>query len=357
MVTIRRRPQATRSQLLRSRFLREPLFGSCRNRPGSRPAGKCQREGRGRCQPIQAPATGADGGKAYRDPFDPDFWTKQVEVTHADKAEPAAADERRPADQRPEATRTGEAQRLSSPQPRRSERAAAAGEDERRSWLKPETNSGARPTKPRLTENAGQQQRMRYTELAERAETGRGAAAGDRQADQRYCRQACGGFDRHCMPRAACCVSIWPTRADSSDVQYRLGRSAPRKWCWRWRRSATILKEPAVAQSSSAAIRTAASTRAPQNENWRLSMDRAQSSLLHACARRAGREAHLPGFRLCRPAAEVGRLIRSTRPTAASKSWFRRIKDSRMARRQHRYVGFCWLSPWRSLSPAVSQCG
>ncbi len=29
------------------------------------------------------PATGADGGQAYRDPFDPDFWTKQVEVSHA----------------------------------------------------------------------------------------------------------------------------------------------------------------------------------------------------------------------------------------------------------------------------------
>jgi chemotaxis protein MotB len=26
------------------------------------------------------PATGADGGEAYRDPFDPDFWTKQVQV-------------------------------------------------------------------------------------------------------------------------------------------------------------------------------------------------------------------------------------------------------------------------------------
>ncbi|WP_113133249.1 MotB family protein [Rhizobiales bacterium] len=29
------------------------------------------------------PATGADGGEAYRDPFDPDFWTKQVELTEA----------------------------------------------------------------------------------------------------------------------------------------------------------------------------------------------------------------------------------------------------------------------------------
>ncbi len=30
------------------------------------------------------PATGADGGEAYRDPFDPDFWTQQVQVTSAE---------------------------------------------------------------------------------------------------------------------------------------------------------------------------------------------------------------------------------------------------------------------------------
>ncbi|OHV83506.1 MotB family protein [Rhizobium sp. LCM 4573] len=29
------------------------------------------------------PATGAEGGEAYRDPFDPDFWTRQVQVTRA----------------------------------------------------------------------------------------------------------------------------------------------------------------------------------------------------------------------------------------------------------------------------------
>ena len=31
------------------------------------------------------PATGADGGQAYRDPFDPDFWTKQVRVSSVSK--------------------------------------------------------------------------------------------------------------------------------------------------------------------------------------------------------------------------------------------------------------------------------
>ncbi|WP_117190937.1 MotB family protein [Rhizobium terrae] len=35
------------------------------------------------------PATGADGGQAYRDPFDPDFWTKQMQVARASGPEQA----------------------------------------------------------------------------------------------------------------------------------------------------------------------------------------------------------------------------------------------------------------------------
>jgi chemotaxis protein MotB len=32
---------------------------------------------------TSGPATGAEGGEAYRDPFDPDFWTKQIELKKA----------------------------------------------------------------------------------------------------------------------------------------------------------------------------------------------------------------------------------------------------------------------------------
>ena len=43
---------------------------------------------------VSGPATGADGGEAYRDPFDPDFWTQQVQITQAtDAAQDAAAEE------------------------------------------------------------------------------------------------------------------------------------------------------------------------------------------------------------------------------------------------------------------------
>ncbi|MGI2032568.1 MotB family protein [Rhizobium panacihumi] len=40
---------------------------------------------------TSGPATGADGGEAYRDPFDPDFWTKQIQVIRAEGKETETA--------------------------------------------------------------------------------------------------------------------------------------------------------------------------------------------------------------------------------------------------------------------------
>lgn len=44
------------------------------------------------------PATGASGGEAYRDPFDPDYWTQQVEVTGEQQAKSEATPEATPDD-------------------------------------------------------------------------------------------------------------------------------------------------------------------------------------------------------------------------------------------------------------------
>ena len=55
------------------------------------------------------PATGADGGEAYRDPFDPDFWTQQVQVTSADQRKEV---------QEPNEVAPQEEAALSAPQPR-----------------------------------------------------------------------------------------------------------------------------------------------------------------------------------------------------------------------------------------------
>lgn len=40
-------------------------------------------------QQESGPGTGADGGQAYRDPFDPDFWTQQVQVSRTTAADPS----------------------------------------------------------------------------------------------------------------------------------------------------------------------------------------------------------------------------------------------------------------------------
>jgi chemotaxis protein MotB len=40
---------------------------------------------------TSGPATGADGGEAYRDPFDPDFWTKQIQVIRAEETQTETA--------------------------------------------------------------------------------------------------------------------------------------------------------------------------------------------------------------------------------------------------------------------------
>ena len=55
------------------------------------------------------PATGADGGEAYRDPFDPDFWTQQVQVTSADQRKEV---------QEPNEVAPREEAALSAPRPR-----------------------------------------------------------------------------------------------------------------------------------------------------------------------------------------------------------------------------------------------
>ncbi|TRL43014.1 MotB family protein [Rhizobium straminoryzae] len=49
------------------------------------------------------PATGAEGGEAFRDPFDPDFWTQQVETRRADGKQRADAAKAPPSPETPPA--------------------------------------------------------------------------------------------------------------------------------------------------------------------------------------------------------------------------------------------------------------
>ncbi|WP_349437272.1 flagellar motor protein MotB [Pararhizobium sp. A13] len=83
---------------------------------------------------TSGPATGAEGGEAYRDPFDPDFWTKQVELQDAEKGgdslEAKAGDG--PADASKDAAMAAQAQSGApmKDQADRPEKAASATPDE-----------------------------------------------------------------------------------------------------------------------------------------------------------------------------------------------------------------------------------
>ncbi len=70
------------------------------------------------------PSTGAQGGEAYRDPFDPDFWSKQVEATDAkqsdSKDQQTAMVDAKPADVKPEVEAKTEDQKPTQDQPAQS---------------------------------------------------------------------------------------------------------------------------------------------------------------------------------------------------------------------------------------------
>ncbi len=234
------------------------------------------------------PATGADGGKAYRDPFDPDFWTKQVEVTHADKAEPAAADEADP-QQKPDATELAKAEAL---KPATADQAsAAAGEAQDKSALLPEKSgeAAAEAQKP------GQQQPADAPKLADVQKQAE-------ELQQEIARQISGiaGKLAEGLTVTAAEGGLLVSLADQNDSSmFNIGSAVPRK-----EMVLAMEKIGEILKSRQGAVVIRGHTDGRQykgadNENWRLSMDRAQGSLLHARSRRGGREARLPGFGLC----------------------------------------------------------
>ncbi|MBO0124340.1 MULTISPECIES: MotB family protein [Agrobacterium] len=60
------------------------------------------------------PATGASGGEAYRDPFDPDFWTQQVKITRADQQQEPVEPQQAAESKQPDAAENAQAIALKS---------------------------------------------------------------------------------------------------------------------------------------------------------------------------------------------------------------------------------------------------
>ena len=204
------------------------------------------------------PATGADGGEAYRDPFDPDFWTKQIEVTRADKTQPD--------DPAKEAIELAKAEDAKAEQAHA--KAADAANPETADKTSDQTNDktadkdGIAPDTQTAEQKAVEQQ-QEAKDLQQQIAQQIGGIAG-KLAEGLTVTPAEGGL----------LVSI---SDQSDDSMFNVGSAVPRReMVLAMQKIGEVLK----AKNGVVAIRGHTDGRQykGENENWRLSMDRAQAA-------------------------------------------------------------------------------
>ncbi|OWV72057.1 flagellar motor protein MotB [Rhizobium sp. R634] len=225
------------------------------------------------------PATGADGGEAYRDPFDPDFWTKQVEVTTAGKSQPPGKSEEQASESEP--TEIAKAENVTPqdlkpvPVPEQKPSQDAKGEvqaqdgkgdgktpDEKKTDAQKDADHQKEADKSAA--ETEEQQKEEARQLQEQIAQQIGGVAG-KLAEGLTVTAAEGGL----------LVSI---SDQTDDSMFNIGSAVPRQeMVLAMSKIGEILKE----RGGAVAIRGHTDGRqykGTQNENWRLSMDRAQSA-------------------------------------------------------------------------------
>jgi chemotaxis protein MotB len=201
------------------------------------------------------PATGADGGEAYRDPFDPDFWTKQVEVTRADKTQPDD-----PAKEAIELAKATEQAKLEQAAPKPEETKLDQALD--KTSDKAADKDGVAPETKTEAEKAVEKQQQ-AKDLQQEIAKQIGGVAG-KLAEGLTVTPAEGGL----------LVSI---SDQGDDSMFNVGSAVPRK-----EMVLAMQKIGAVLKDKPGAVVIRGHTDGRQykgeNENWRLSMDRAQAA-------------------------------------------------------------------------------
>ncbi len=223
------------------------------------------------------PATGADGGEAYRDPFDPDFWTKQVEVTTAGKTLPPGKSEQQPAEN--EATEVAKAEDM-KPVPLATDQKPAKDAKETKGAA--ETKEAKADGKVPDEKKAEAQKDADHQKDADKS-----AAASEQQKKEADALQAqiaqqiggvAGKLAEGLTVTAAEGGLLVSISDQNDDSMFNIGSAVPRQeMVLAMERIGTILKE----RGGAVAIRGHTDGRqykGAQNENWRLSMDRAQSA-------------------------------------------------------------------------------
>ncbi|MBX4898413.1 MotB family protein [Rhizobium bangladeshense] len=221
------------------------------------------------------PATGADGGEAYRDPFDPDFWTKQVEVTTAGKSLPPGKSEEQATES--ETTEVVKAEDVkpvplaAEQKPATEAKGAAEAKDGKA------TDSKAPGGKTAEAEKDADHQK-------EADKVAVGAEQQKKEAEQLQAQiaQQIGGVAGKLAEGLTVTASegglLVSISDQNDDSMFNIGSAVPRQeMVLAMEKIGTILKE----RGGAVAIRGHTDGRqykGGRNENWRLSMDRAQSA-------------------------------------------------------------------------------
>ncbi|MGK6314094.1 MotB family protein [Neorhizobium sp. DT-125] len=211
------------------------------------------------------PATGADGGQAYRDPFDPDFWTRQVQVTRADGPDQAV----KAVPSEDPLAQMGQAPQAPGAEPQQSLAAAVPSPRPDRSLLdqasaQAEKTANPDGQKPEDGAKAEQQARKAADELREEIQQQISGVAG-KLAEGLIVTPAEGG--------------LLVTISDQiSDPMFNIGSAVPRReMVLAMEKIGQILKE----RGGSIVLRGHTDGRqfkGTENDNWRLSMARAHSA-------------------------------------------------------------------------------
>ena len=225
------------------------------------------------------PATGADGGEAYRDPFDPDFWTKQVEVTTAGKVQPPGKSDQQVVDSEPTELAPTELAKVEDTKPTplttdQKKTAKDAAKDGKTDSKSPDAQK-ADAKKADALKNADHQKEAdkNAAEMAQQQEA--------KQLQEQIAQQIGGIAGKLAegltvtSSEGGLLVSI---SDQTDDSMFNVGSAVPRQeMVLAMEKIGAILKE----RGGAVAIRGHTDGRqykGAQNENWRLSMDRAQSA-------------------------------------------------------------------------------
>ncbi|EJB04191.1 flagellar motor protein [Rhizobium leguminosarum bv. trifolii WSM597] len=232
------------------------------------------------------PATGADGGEAYRDPFDPDFWTKQVEVTTAGKSAPPGKSDEQAAE-----SATTEIAKVEDMKPiplttdqKAAEEAKGAAEakDGKAPADKKSGDKKAEDKKAPAQKDAAQKDADHQKDADKSAAETEQQQQKEAEQLQEQIAQQIGGIAGKLAEGLTVTASegglLVSISDQSDDSMFNIGSAVPRQeMVLAMEKIGAILKE----RGGAVAIRGHTDGRqykGTQNENWRLSMDRAQSA-------------------------------------------------------------------------------